>query len=213
MVALRFKPLEQRLYGEASDESLLLWYRDDHDARAFETLVHRYEKPLANYLARLLHNASSAEEILQSTFLRVHEKCRLFSKGRSVRPWIYSIATHLAIDRLRKEAREQKTSLDQPQSENETHSARLLDLLNSRVPQPAEQLQVQEDAAWIHQAVDSLPDHLRTTVLLMYFQGLKTREVAEALLIPLGTVKSRLHRALEMLSAAWRETHPHTAIT
>jgi RNA polymerase sigma-70 factor (ECF subfamily) len=118
----------------------------------------------------------------------------------------------LAIDRLRTEGRQHPTSLDQPQFENATHPSRLLDLLNSRVPQPADQLQLQEDAAWIHQAVDSLPERLRTTVLLTYFQGLKIREVAEALQIPLGTVKSRLHRALEILSAAWRKTQQRAAI-
>jgi RNA polymerase sigma-70 factor (ECF subfamily) len=211
MVALNSQTPAKRLYGEASDECLLLWYRDERDSRAFKTIVERYEKPLASFLTRLLHNASSAEETVQTTFLRVHEKCRQFSQGRAVRPWIYSIATNLAIDRLRKERHQQLASLDQPQWENETHPARLLNLLNSRVPQPVDQLQSQEDAAWVHQAIDSLPEHLRTTVLLMYFQGLKMREVAEALHVPLGTVKSRLHRALETLSAAWRKSRPCAA--
>jgi len=197
----------ERLHHEASDESLLLSYRDDGDVEAFEALVHRYEKPLFNYLVRLLHNASEAEEIFQTTFLRVHEKCQLFTKGRPVRPWIYSIATNLAVDRLRKEAPHQKISLEQDQTEEEAHPAKLLNLIPSEMPQPLAQLEAREDAEWMRGAVDSLPEYLRVTVLLAYFQGLKFREVAEILQVPLGTVNSRLHRALVMLNTAWRRNH------
>jgi DNA-directed RNA polymerase specialized sigma24 family protein len=63
------------------------------------------------------------------------------------------------------------------------------------------------------EAGDSLPEHLRTIVLLTYFQGLKNREVAKIMHIPLGTVKSRLHRALETLGAAWRKSRMHMAAT
>jgi RNA polymerase sigma-70 factor (ECF subfamily) len=207
MVPITAKPPAQSSSQEATDESLLLRYRDKGDIEAFETLVHRYERPLYNYLVRLLHNTSEAEEIFQTTFLRVHEKCQLFTKGRLVRPWIYSIATHSAIDRLRKEAPHQKVSLDQDQTEEEAHSAKLLDLVPSQIPQPLAQLEAREDAEWIRSAVDSLPEYLRVTVLLAYFQGLKFREVAEILQVPLGTVKSRLHRALVMLNSAWRRNH------
>jgi RNA polymerase sigma-70 factor (ECF subfamily) len=207
MVQTTSKPAAQLPDQEATDEALLLRYRDEGDVEAFETLVHRYEKPLFNYLVRLLHNTSEAEEIFQTTFLRVHEKCQLFHKGRLVRPWIYSIATNSAIDRLRKEASHQKVSLDRDQTEEEAHAAKLINLVPSKMPQPLFQLEAREDAEWMRSAVDSLPESLRVTVLLAYFQGLKFREVAEILKVPLGTVKSRLHRALVMLNTAWRRNH------
>jgi RNA polymerase sigma-70 factor (ECF subfamily) len=195
------------IYQDVTDEELLLRYRDEGDVDAFETLVHRYEKSLFNYLVRLLHNTAEAEEIFQTTFLRVHEKCQLFHKGRLVRPWIYRIATNSAIDRLRKEASHQTVSLDQDQTEKQAHPTKLLDLVPAVIPQPLAQLEAQEDAEWMRSAVDSLPKSLRVTVLLACFQGLKFREVAEILNVPLGTVKSRLHRALVMLNTAWRRNH------
>jgi RNA polymerase sigma-70 factor (ECF subfamily) len=207
MVQTTAKPAAGSPYQDAPDETLLLRYRDEGDIEAFETLVHRYEKPLFSYLVRLLHNTSEAEEIFQTTFLRVHEKCQQFTKGRLVRPWIYSIATNSAIDRLRKEAQHQKVSLDQDHPEEEAHPAKLINSVPSEMPQPLAQLEAREDAEWMRLAVESLPEYLRVTVLLAYFQGLKFREVADILQVPLGTVKSRLHRALVILNSAWRRNH------
>jgi RNA polymerase sigma-70 factor (ECF subfamily) len=186
-----------------SDEALLLRYRDTGDVAAFETLVHRYEKPLFNYLVRYLRNPSLAEEVFQGTFLRLHEKCRQFTPDRRVRPWLYSIATHLAIDALRKEGQQPTTSLDQQASDGENGIGALLDILGTRPPTPLEQLEAEEQAEWARRAVDALPEPLRQVILLAYFQGLKFREVAEILELPLGTVKSRLHKALALLHAAW----------
>lgn len=86
-------------------------------------------------------------------------------------------------------------SLDQDQTE-EAHAARLISLLPSKTAQPLAQLEAREDTEWMRSAVDSLPEYLRVTVFLTYFQGLKFRDVAELLQVPLGTVKSRPHRAL-----------------
>lgn len=74
---------------DATDEQLMARYRDKGDVEAFEALVHRYEKPLYNYLVRYLHSEDSAQAGFQATFLRVHEKCHLFTEGRPVRPWLY----------------------------------------------------------------------------------------------------------------------------
>ena len=197
----------RRTYREATDESLLLWYREEGDIEAFETLVHRYEKPLFSYLLRFLHSVSLAEDVFQATFLRFHEKCHSFTEGRQVRPWIYSIATNLAIDVLRKEGRHHKVSLDDERLESGARAGKLSDLLRSGLPSPLEQLESREEAAWTRRAVDALPEHLRVIVLLAYFQGLKFQEVAEILQIPLGTVKSRLHKALLTLHSAWRRNH------
>lgn len=186
-----------------SDEALLLRYRDQGDVAAFEALVHRYERPLYNYLVRYLRNPSLAEEVFQDTFLRLHEKCHQFTPDRQVRPWLYSIATHLAIDALRKEGQQPTTSLDQQVADAESDIGALLDVLGTRPPTPLEQLEAQEQAQWARRAVDALPEPLRQVILLAYFQGLKFREVAEILELPLGTVKSRLHKALALLHEAW----------
>ncbi|HUY90637.1 MAG TPA: RNA polymerase sigma factor [Pirellulales bacterium] len=192
---------------KSSDEELLLRYRNNADPEAFRELLHRYERELFSYLCRYLRDETLAEEVFQAVFMRVHEKARLFEEGRAFRPWIYSIATHQAIDALRKAGRRRTTSLDTVHGEVEMDGTTLLDLLEDRTGSPLAQLEEHERSAWARQAVDDLPQYLRDVVLLVYFQGLKFREAAEALGIPLGTVKSRMHQALVRLNAAWRRTH------
>lgn len=193
--------------SQLSDEDLLLRYRDSADPDAFRELLRRYERELFSYLCRYLHDASLAEEVFQTVFLRVHEKSRLFEQGRAFRPWLYSIATHLAIDVLRKAGHRHATSLDTIHGDAEMDGTTLLDMLEDRDGSPSKRLEEHERSEWAHKAVDALPRHLREIVLLIYFQGLKFREAAEILGIPEGTAKSRMHEALVRLNAAWRRNH------
>lgn len=183
-----------------SDEELLSRYRDEGRTEDFEELVHRYERELFRYLARYLGDASLADDVFQNTFLQVHLKRGLYEDGRPVRPWLYSIATHQAVDVLRKLGRHPTISLDQragPSSDADPSA--LVDLLVSDVPGPLTELQGEERKEWIRQSVAKLPETLRQTLIMAYYQDLKYREIADALKIPVGTVKSRLHAALGKL--------------
>lgn len=192
---------------EVSDEQLLLAYRDRGDVEAFETLVHRYEQSLYNYLLRYLRSSALAEDVFQRTFLRLHEKCQMYDEARMVRPWLYRIATHQAIDVMRQEGRHKAVSLDDEHAVGDGDVVTLLALLGSKTASPPEQAAEHEWAEWTRCAVDRLPDHQRVAVLLVFFQGLKYREVAEILEIPEGTLKSRIHKAILALNKLWRRTH------
>src|SRR5262249_39166984 len=127
-----------------------------------------------------------------------------YEAGRPVRPWLYTIATHQAIDALRRQGRHQAVSLDQEREELAGSDVpQLLGLLESRGPGPLEQLQSEERRDLVRASVDRLPDFLRQVVLLAYYQGLKYKDIADILEIPVGTVKSRLHAALVRLHEAW----------
>jgi RNA polymerase sigma-70 factor (ECF subfamily) len=193
--------------SETIDQQLLLRYRDHGDAQAFEQIVQRHERPIYNYLLRYLRNAQLAEEVFQATFLRLHEKCHLYQEDRPFRPWLYSMATNRAVDTLRKEGRQQAVSLDEEHGGADDDARALVDLLQSKVACPSIQLAKAERRQWTREAVGRLPEHLRAVVLLIYFQGMKYREVAEVLDIPLGTVKSRANKALVRLNSAWRRDH------
>lgn len=194
-------------HDATSDEALMARVRDQADYEAFETLVLRYEKPLYNYLLRYLRNPQMAEEAFQNTIARVHEKRELYSEDHRFRPWLYRIATRQAVDELRREGRHQAASLDQQRTSNESGAASLMDMLESGAPSPYEQMEAEERRDWARRAIDALPEHLRVVVLLIYFQGLKYREAADILEIPVGTVKSRLNTALAQLNAAWRDEY------
>jgi len=183
-----------------SDEDLLGRYRDSADPDDFNELVRRYERELYRYLARYLGNPSLADDVFQNTFLQVHLKRGLYEDGRPVRPWLYSIATHQAVDALRKAGRHPTVSLDRRVSgSGESDPGSLVDLLVGDATAPLAKMQEQERRDWVARSVERLPEGLRQTLMLAYHQDLKYREIAETLKIPVGTVKSRLHAALAKL--------------
>ena len=199
-------PRRRRAGAPASDELLMRRYRDKGDRAAFEELVHRYERELYSYLRRYLGDADLAEDVFQATFFQVHQKCRLFDAGRSFRPWLYTIATHQAIDALRKLRRHPTVSLDaHPLANEEMGEGEFIEFLQSHAPGPVAELEEKEQREWTRRAVQELPPNLRSAILLTYFQGLKYREVAEILGIPIGTLKSRIHAALAKLNLAWKQ--------
>lgn len=192
-----------------SDEQLLLAHRDRADRDAFNQLVHRYERELFSYLRRYLGDASMAEDAFQATFLQVHLKGDQFEEGRKFRPWLYTIATNQAIDAQRRNKRHRSVSLDRnTRPEGSDDVAALIDLLASSEPAPESNLDASHQRQWIRDAVESLPEALRQAVNLVYYQGLKYREAADILDIPVGTVKSRLHSAILKLNESWMASHP-----
>lgn len=184
-----------------SDEQLLLTYRSDSDPGVFEELVRRYEKELFGYLRHYLGNAEMAEDVFQQTFLQVHLKCGQFEPGRKVRPWLYTIAVNQAIDFQRRNRRHRMGSLDRAVMGNvEEGAGALIDVLGGPEIGPAVAAESAEQHDELRRAVDALPEMSRQVVMLIYFQGLKYREAAEILGLPVGTVKSRLHAAMQKLS-------------
>jgi RNA polymerase sigma-70 factor (ECF subfamily) len=190
-----------------TDEELLLRYRATGDAEAFESLVRRYEKPLFSYLLRYLHSPTLVEDVVQTTFLHVHQKRHLFATGRRVRPWLFGIATHLAVDELRRQRRRRAISLDAELADDNITGKSPVTLIPSRSSLPLERLETEEQLNWARRAIDLLPEPLHSTALLAYHRGMTLQEIAEALHVPLGTVKSRLSRALAALGTAIHSKH------
>jgi len=189
--------------AERSDEELLLAYRSGADRRAFEALVERYETELYSYLRSYLGDPQMAEDVFQAAFLQVHLKCEQFEPGRKVRPWLYAVATNQAIDAQRRNRRHRMVSLDRCYGgggAEDDEGGPLMTFLDSHEITPAEQFALAEEGGRVREAVDRLPDPLRRVVILVYYQGLKYREAAAILGVPVGTVKSRLHAAIGRLN-------------
>ena len=186
-----------------SDEELVASFHGGQ-REAFGVLVRRYEGELYGYLRRYLGDGNLAEDVFQNTFLQVYTKIGKYEPGRPVRPWLYTIATHQAIDALRRQGRHQTVSLDRERDETSQGAApQLVGVLESRSPGPLDQVQGEERRQLVRAGVDQLPEPFRQVVILAYYQGLKYKDIADILGIPLGTVKSRLHAALSRLQEAW----------
>ena len=199
--------LDRATAEQLSDEGLLAAYRQTGDRQLFAELVRRYERELYNYLRRYLGDSEQAADVFQTTCLMVHLKCGQFEPGRRFRPWLYAIATNAAIDSQRRERRHRAVSLDRNRKETRQDEVKLTDILVSHDPDPLTEASRLESGAWVQEALDGLTGQMRDVVHLVYFQGLKYREAAEALNVPVGTIKSRMNAAVSKLQDFWKQSH------
>jgi RNA polymerase sigma-70 factor (ECF subfamily) len=183
-----------------ADEQLFRWFRERHDDQAFAALVYRYERPLFAYLRRLLHSDQLAEDVFQSTFLRIHQKRRSFDVTRRFQPWLYAVATRQAIDALRREKRHRRKA---PQSAGAGVADTTLDDMPAADATPVEQVARREERQRVRAAVGRLSAVQQRAVQLIYGEGLAYREAAGVLGVPVGTVKSRVHSAILALGGSW----------
>lgn len=190
-----------------TDEQLLLKYRQTGDRELYAQLVYRYERELFNYLRRYLGNAEMAEDAFQGAFLQVHLKCGQFEEGRRFRPWLYTIATNQAIDARRRNKRHRMVSLDTPREQDHEDVGRLVNLLESSDQGPMDSAVQSERRQLVRRTLDALPENMHAVIQLVYYQGMKYREAAEVLDIPVGTVKSRLHAAVAKLTDVWKTSN------
>jgi RNA polymerase sigma-70 factor (ECF subfamily) len=193
------------------DEELFLKFRESRNRELFTQLVRRYERELYAYLRRYLGNSEMAEDVFQATFMQVYLKRDHFEEGRRFRPWLYAIATNQAIDSQRKARRHKMASIDRVSGGDPDEPGHLLHLLASDEQSPDSHVMTEESRQWVQQSLGELSDQMRQVVELVYYQGLKYREAAEALDVPVGTVKSRMNAAITRLNQFWQKTHVENA--
>jgi RNA polymerase sigma-70 factor (ECF subfamily) len=193
--------------AQVSDEDLLARFRKGQ-REVFGTLVRRYQRELYGYLRRYLGDADVADDVFQTTFVQVFAKANQYELGRPVRPWLYAIATNQAIDAMRRLGRQAAVSLEQTETEDNGERRGLIEMLVAREADPFDIVDAIETRDLVRSCILRLPDFMKQVVLMAYYQGLKYQEIAEALDIPLGTVKSRLHAAIVKLHEIWDQEVP-----
>ncbi len=196
-------PTPQPPLEELSDEQLLGLYRSGR-TEAFEALIHRYRQELFHFLVRFAGNRAAGEDLFQETFLQIHLSAESFDLSRRFKPWLFTIAANKARDYLRKNNRQKTAPLSALIDESQGEGRRFVDLLEAELPLPTEVVEDEETRRRVRRIVAELPDHLREVLLLAYFNQMAYKEIAEALSIPLGTVKSRLHAAVGTFAHLWK---------
>lgn len=183
---------------EPTDKSLM----DAHcrgDSAAFATVLRRHGPSVFAALVRLTGDRSMAEDLLQETFARAHEKARTL-RTEHVRAWLLRIATHLAMDSFRRKRRLQVVSLSATCGDGENCPEFSATLADPRVGEPSASMELEEKRKRVRRAIDALPPKQRTTLVLSYYQQLSYSEVAEVLGCSAGTVKTQMFRALKSLA-------------
>ncbi len=189
-------PMDQR-----SDEELLQGSLKGRSGD-FKLLLERYEGELFNFLYRCTGDRQVSEDLFQETFLQVYAKMDVFRPEGRFRPWVYTIAANLARDAMRKQRRRRALSLEAEIRSGE--DTKLGDFIEGPSLAPEELLDREESISLARELLDDLPETLREVVTLYFFNDMKYTEISEVLGLPLGTVKSRLFRAVRQMAAALR---------
>jgi len=168
------------------------------DKTAFAALIGRYQKPLFAYLGKMALPQAIAEEIAQETFIRAWQAKQSFDPERaSISTWLFTIARRLALNELDRVARRFEVS-DQISTGSDAHST-ASDYEDGSFTNPQALLQKSELKNALWQALAKLSPHDRSLVALAYIKELEFAAIAEIEDIPVGTVKSRLHRIRQQL--------------
>ena len=186
-----------------SDEELLRLHRNRQEG-AFETLVRRRSPEVYRFLYRFLGDRALADDVLQETFLQVHLSADRFDTSRRLKPWLFTIAANKARDAIRGRSRRYAAALDAQIADGGEDAGAYIDLLRADIQSPLDQLANQELRRTVQKVVMEMPEHLREVLLLCYFHHMPYKDVAEALSVPLGTVKSRLHAAVSHFADRWQ---------
>jgi RNA polymerase sigma-70 factor (ECF subfamily) len=181
--------------GQPSDAAVIQRCRRG-EVELFSILVERYQDRIYNLSLRLLENPDDALDAAQETFVRAYASLAQFEPERPFAPWLLRIATNTCFGQLRKR-RPGTLSLD-AMEEREADAA----LASDETADPQQQVERAVRDEEIQCAVLALPEPYRTVVLLRYMEELPYEAIAAALQMPLGTVKTTLHRARQRLRTA-----------
>ncbi|MGH3441421.1 MAG: RNA polymerase sigma factor [Nitriliruptorales bacterium] len=179
-----------------SDEDVLASYaRGEDPESAFAELVTRYERRVYGICLRYFGNAADAEDATQDAFLSIARRADTFQGGSRLSTWIYRVAVNACNDLARKRARRPQTPV--------ADVVRAVDAVEARDDigwDPGDPVLTAETASEVQRALLTLDDTSRSLLILVALQGLSYNEAAAALDVPVGTAKSRVHRARAQLA-------------
>ncbi|HEY9758582.1 MAG TPA: sigma-70 family RNA polymerase sigma factor [Oculatellaceae cyanobacterium] len=180
---------------ELTDGALIENFLKTKELIYFKTLIRRYQNRIYSASYRILGNAEEAEEIVQDTFVKVHQNLDKFKEHANFSSWLFRISHNLCMDMMRAKQRKNifhLISFDPQASEDENVSFRVGDLPDE-TPNPAQQLDSEEQERMIAESITKLPDFQRTVLVLHDLEGFSYQEIAEITGASIGTVRSRLH--------------------
>lgn len=173
-----------------SDEELVEQFQGG-ESSAFDALVYRWERKVQGAIYRLVGPGEDVRDLSQETFLKAYRGLRTFKKEARFSSWLYQIALNVCRDRMRRGRGKSYVSFDELAETGEAGS--------EAGPSALDLIEARDLSRQVAAAVAALPEEQREVVVLKEYQGLTFLEIAEALDVPLSTVKTRLYRGLGQL--------------
>jgi RNA polymerase sigma-70 factor (ECF subfamily) len=183
-----------------SDQAVVLLVRDGREDGARE-LVRRYERPVFSLVLRLVGDRALAEDLSQETFIRTLTHIDSYRTELKFSSWIFRIAHNAAIDHLRRRHPETLSLDGDPNADGVEEAAAGAIAVADQAASPLDQLVTAELGMQLEGAIAQLRPAYRTCVTLRYVEDLSYEEIAQTLDLPIGTVKTHLHRARLELQA------------
>lgn len=168
------------------------------DKRAFDLLVVKYQRKLARLLSHFIHDAAEVEDVTQETFIKAYRSLSSFRGDSAFYTWLYRIGINAAKNFLVAQKRRASTTINEfdiEVAENFEEGSQLRELNT-----PENELMSKQIAQTVHQALQALPEELRSAITLREIEGLSYEEIASIMSCPTGTVRSRIFRAREAIA-------------
>jgi RNA polymerase sigma-70 factor (ECF subfamily) len=184
-----------------TDQEIVALARAGEEA-AYRELIRRYERPLFSLLFRMVRDRELAEDLAQETFVKALNAIESYRPEFKFSSWIFKIANNAAIDHLRRRELDTLSLEGSPQAETpEAIEATALQI-GGRQESPLAEVEARELGSQIEAAIAQLRPEYRSCILLRHVEGRAYEEIAEILSLPLGTVKTYIHRARNELRQA-----------
>jgi RNA polymerase sigma-70 factor (ECF subfamily) len=165
------------------------------DQNAFAEVVEYYKDKIYQLCYRMLGNAHEAEDMAQEAFLRAYVNIDSYDIKRKFSTWLYRIATNLCIDRIRKKKPDYFLDAEVAGTEGLNMYSQIA--ADGELPEESvEKLELHE---YVQQQIAQLPEKYRTVIILKYVDELPLKEISDIMELPIGTVKTRIHRGREAL--------------
>jgi RNA polymerase sigma-70 factor (ECF subfamily) len=191
LVEPRAEPIASAIPLTTDDE--LIAAAANGQGEAFGVLVERYERAVYHLAVRTLRDGEEAKDATQEAFFKAFRALRTFRPGAKFSTWILTIVYRVCCDRL---ARRKRYSGDELPDHADPAAG------------PQEQAESADEARRLRAAIDALPEKYRTVITLFHLQNKQYEEIAQVLDLPLGTVKTHLFRAKELLRKALEDVAP-----
>ncbi len=171
------------------------------DKQAFDLLVTKYQRKLGRLLSRFIRDSAEVEDVAQEAFVKAYRALPSFRGDSAFYTWLYRIGINTAKNYLVAMGRRAPTTteFDSEEAESFEDGEQLRDINT-----PESMLMTKEIGATVNQAMEELPEDLRTAISLREIEGLSYEEIASIMNCPIGTVRSRIFRAREAIAAKLR---------
>jgi len=177
-----------------TDQEIVALAREGREA-AYRELIRRYERPVFSLVLRMVRNRQLAEDLAQETFIKALNAIASYRPEFKFSSWIFKIANNAAIDHLRRKDLETLSLDGSPNATTADEIEATVLQVGDRGATPLAALESRELGTAIEQAIGRLRPEYRSCILLRHVEGLAYEEIAQLLDLPLGTVKTYIHRA------------------